>query len=92
MGAAAVARARPDGYTLLLGGTLPHVNETLLKNKPLYDPIKDLDPIMRIAVGQLANPVHPSVPVKTLAELVAHVKANPGAAPTATPASARPIT
>src|SRR5213080_4646719 len=41
IGAAAVARARPDGYTLLLGGTLPHVNEALLKAKPLYDPVKD---------------------------------------------------
>ena len=35
LGAAAAARARPDGYTLLLGGTLPHVNESLLKAKPL---------------------------------------------------------
>jgi tripartite-type tricarboxylate transporter receptor subunit TctC len=78
LGAAAVARARPDGYTLLLGGTLPHVNEALLKAKPLYDPVKDLDPIMRIAVGALAIAVHPSVPVNTLAELVAYIKANPG--------------
>src|SRR5262249_40931961 len=45
LGAAAVAHARPDGYTILLGGTLPHVNESLLKSRPLYDPIKDLDPI-----------------------------------------------
>src|SRR4029077_1726329 len=78
LGAAAAARARPDGYTLLLGGTLPHVNEALLKSKPLYDPVKDLDPIMRIAVGALAIAVHPSVPAKTLAELVALIKANPG--------------
>lgn len=78
LGAAAVARARPDGYTLLLGGTLPHVNEALLKNKPLYDPDKDLDPIMRTAVGYLAIAVHPSVPAKTLQEFVAHAKANPG--------------
>src|SRR3954452_3743727 len=42
LGAAAVARARPDGYTLLLGGSLPHVNEALLKTRPLYDPGKDL--------------------------------------------------
>ena len=77
LGAAAAARARPDGYTLLLGGTLPHVNESLLKSKPLYDPVKDLDPIMRIAVGALAIAVHPSVPVKTLSELVAYIKANP---------------
>jgi tripartite-type tricarboxylate transporter receptor subunit TctC len=78
LGAAAAARSRPDGYTLLLGGTLPHVNEALLKSKPLYDPVKDLDPIMRIAVGYLAIAVHPSVPVNTLAELVAYIKANPG--------------
>src|SRR5437899_11874341 len=36
LGAAAVARARPDGYTILLGGTLTHVNEALLKSRPLY--------------------------------------------------------
>jgi tripartite-type tricarboxylate transporter receptor subunit TctC len=78
LGAATVARARPDGYTLLLGGTLPHVNEALLKNRPLYDPDKDLDPIMRLAVGHLAIAVHPSVPAKTLPELVAYAKANPG--------------
>jgi tripartite-type tricarboxylate transporter receptor subunit TctC len=78
LGAAAAARARPDGYTLLLGGTLPHVNEALLKTKPLYDPVKDLDPIMRIAVGYLAIAVHPSMPVSTLSELVAYIKANPG--------------
>src|SRR5215208_8434250 len=53
LGAAAVARAQPDGYTILLGGTLPHVNEALLKSRPLYDPIKDLDPIMQLAVGSL---------------------------------------
>jgi tripartite-type tricarboxylate transporter receptor subunit TctC len=45
LGAAAVARARPDGYTILLGGTLPHVNESLLKSRPLYEPMKDLDMI-----------------------------------------------
>lgn len=77
LGAAAVAKAQPDGYTILLGGTLPHVNEALLKAKPLYDPNKDLDPIMQIAVGYVCFAVHPSVPAKTLTELVAHVKANP---------------
>src|SRR5512145_72595 len=45
LGAAAVARARPDGYTILLGGTLTHINEALLKSKPQYDAVKDLDPI-----------------------------------------------
>jgi tripartite-type tricarboxylate transporter receptor subunit TctC len=78
LGAAAVARARPDGYTLLLGGTLPHVNEALLKAKPLYDPVKDLDPIAAVAANFLAIAVHPSVPAQTLQELIAHAKANPG--------------
>jgi tripartite-type tricarboxylate transporter receptor subunit TctC len=78
LGAAAVARARPDGYTLLFGGTLPHVNEALLKRTPLYDPDKDLDPIMRVAVGYVAIAAHPSVPANSLKEMVAYVKANPG--------------
>jgi len=78
IGAAAVARARPDGYTLLLGGTLPHVNEALLKSRPLYDPVKDLDPIAAIAANVLCIAVHPSVPVRTLEELIAYAKANPG--------------
>lgn len=78
LGASTVAKARPDGYTILLGGTLPHVNEALLKARPLYDPNKDLDPIMQLALGSLCFAVHPSVPVRALDELVAHVKANPG--------------
>src|SRR2546423_7381302 len=53
IGASAVARAKPDGYTLLLGGTLPHLNEALLKIKPLYDPVKDLDPIAGVAANGL---------------------------------------
>jgi tripartite-type tricarboxylate transporter receptor subunit TctC len=77
IGAAAVARARPDGYTILLGGTLPHVNEALLKSRPLYDPVKDLDPIASIAANVLCIAVHPSLPVRTLEELVAYAKANP---------------
>jgi tripartite-type tricarboxylate transporter receptor subunit TctC len=78
IGATTVARAQPDGYTLLLGGTLPHVNEALLKKRALYDPIKDLDPIAGIAANVLCIAVHPSVPVRTLEELIAYAKANPG--------------
>jgi len=77
IGAAAVARAQPDGYAILLGGTLPHVNEALLKSRPLYDPVKDLDPIAAIAANVLCIAVHPSVPVRTLGELIAYAKANP---------------
>src|SRR5262252_10959411 len=78
LGAAAVARARPDGYTILLGGTLPHVNEALLKKQPLYDPVKDLDPIVAVATNFLSIAVNPSLPVQTLGELVTYAKANPG--------------
>ncbi len=78
IGAAAVARARPDGYTILLGGTQTHVNEALLKSRPLYDPLKDLDPIAGVAANVLCIAVHPTVPVQTLQELIAYAKANPG--------------
>jgi tripartite-type tricarboxylate transporter receptor subunit TctC len=78
LGAAAVVRASPDGYTILLGGTQTHVNEALLKSRPLYDPIKDLDPIASVASNCIAVAVHPSVPVGSLKELIAYAKANPG--------------
>src|SRR3954470_21266628 len=78
IGASAVTRAQPDGYTLLLGGTQTLVNEALLKARPLYDPLKDLDPVASIAVYFLGIAVHPSVPVQNLPELVAYAKANPG--------------
>jgi tripartite-type tricarboxylate transporter receptor subunit TctC len=78
LGAAAVVRASPDGYTLLLGGTQTHVNEALLKSRPLYDPVKDLDPITGIAGYFLGIAVHPAVPAQTLTELIAYAKANPG--------------
>jgi tripartite-type tricarboxylate transporter receptor subunit TctC len=77
LGAAAVARAQPDGYTILLGGTQTHVNEALLKSKPLYDPVKDLDPIASVAAYFLGIAVHPAVPVQTLTEFIAYAKANP---------------
>ena len=78
LGAAAATHAQPDGYTLLLGGTQTHVNEALLKSRPLYDPVKDLEPIISIAAYSLGIAVHPTVPVHGLNELVAYAKANPG--------------
>src|ERR1700741_4497719 len=45
LGAASVAHSSPDGYTLLLGGSSTHVTEAILKTRPLYDPLKDLEPI-----------------------------------------------
>src|SRR3954470_16356483 len=78
MGGAAVARARPDGYTILLGGTQTLLNEALLKRRPIYDPLKDLDPIASLAANPLCITVHPGVPAQTLRELITYAKANPG--------------
>src|SRR5207249_10496636 len=65
-------------YTILLGGTLTHLNEALLKSRPLYDPVKDLDPIASIAAYSLCIAVHPALPVHSLNELIAYAKANAG--------------
>jgi tripartite-type tricarboxylate transporter receptor subunit TctC len=78
LGAAVAARARPDGYTLLLGGSSTHITEALLKRRPLYDPIKDLQPISMVVVSAFAIAVHPAVPARTLKEFIDHAKANPG--------------
>ena len=78
IGSAAVARAQPDGYTLLTAGTLTHINEALIKARPLYDPVKDLEPISNIVVIGLGIVVHPAVPAKNVAELIALAKQKPG--------------
>jgi tripartite-type tricarboxylate transporter receptor subunit TctC len=78
LGCATVAHARPDGYTLLLAGTSQYVTEMLLKSEPLYDPIKNLEPISGVAVYAFAIVVHPAVPAHTLREFVDYAKANPG--------------
>jgi tripartite-type tricarboxylate transporter receptor subunit TctC len=78
LGAAAVAHSRPEGYTLLLGGSSTHITEAILKTRPLYDPMKDLDPISNIAVSAFALAIHPSIPVNTLGEFIDYDKAHPG--------------
>jgi tripartite-type tricarboxylate transporter receptor subunit TctC len=78
LGAAQAARAAPDGYTLLLGGGGPHVINPVAASRPLYDPVKDFEPITILAATALAFAANPSVPAKTLGELIAYAKANPG--------------
>jgi len=78
LGAAAVARARPDGYTLLLGGMGSQVIVGVATNRANYDPIADFTPIALLGVTALTIAVHPSVPAQTLTELIAYAKANPG--------------
>src|SRR6516165_6345230 len=92
LGAATVAHSSPDGYTLLLGGSSTHVTEAILKTRPLYDPIKDLEPISNIAVSPFALAVHPSIPVTTLAKFIDYDKANRAKLSYATPALVRSIT
>ncbi len=72
----AVARAAPDGYTLLVA-TDTHLTIPLL-TKLQYDPIKSFVPIGQIAVNRFVMVAHPSVPFNTIAELIAYAKANPG--------------
>jgi tripartite-type tricarboxylate transporter receptor subunit TctC len=76
--ATAVARAAPDGYTLLAGTTSELVINPVIMSQPPYDPIKDLAPIAITAVTVSSLMVHASVPVRTAQELVAYAKANPG--------------
>jgi tripartite-type tricarboxylate transporter receptor subunit TctC len=76
LGAAAVARAQPDGYTILLAGAGALVINPLISRTP-YDPVKDFAPICPVAVHSFAIVINPSLPVRTLAELVAHARQNP---------------
>jgi len=76
--ATAVARAASDGYTLLAGTTSELVINPVIMSQPSYDPIKDLVPISITAVSVSTLMVHESVPARTLRELIAYAKANPG--------------
>ena len=78
VGTRAVAKSEPDGYTLILGytGTLA-IGPSLYKNVG-YDPRKDFAPIGMIGNAPNSLVVNPSFPAKTLAELIAYAKANPG--------------
>ena len=76
-GPAAVATSPADGYTLLVVSTGFVVNPSLFAKVP-YDPMKDFAPISIVAVSPNVMTVHPSVPAKTVKELVDLIKANPG--------------
>ena len=77
VGAIAVSRAQPDGYTLLFGASTQIINIPMLQ-KVAYDPAKDFAPISIFGAGPYLLGVKASLPVNTLAEFVACVKANPG--------------
>jgi tripartite-type tricarboxylate transporter receptor subunit TctC len=73
-----VARAAPDGYTLLLGGTnLNAIIPAIYKNLD-YDPIKSFVPVASVASDAVVMVVNPSVPARTVGELVAYARQHPG--------------
>ena len=77
IGAAAAAKAAPDGYTLHLGAQTLGVNVTLQPSKE-FDPVKDFDPIMLVATAQDVLLVPPTSPFKSVRELIDYAKAHSG--------------
>ena len=78
IGAELAARAAPDGYTWLLGTATTHaINASLLKKLP-YDPLRDFTPVSLVAVLAQVFVVHPSLPARSLKELVALARKRPG--------------
>jgi tripartite-type tricarboxylate transporter receptor subunit TctC len=77
IGSDAVAKAAPDGYTLLLGGAFTTITATLQKN-PSYNPRKDLVPVAIVASVPNMLVGGPHLKAGSVAELIAHAKANPG--------------
>ena len=78
IGADAVAKSAPDGYTLLMMSNTHTVNESLLPKRP-YKLMTDLVPVAPVNYSDLLLVVHPDVPAKNLKELIALAKAKPGA-------------
>jgi tripartite-type tricarboxylate transporter receptor subunit TctC len=77
IGAVEVARAAPDGYTLLQGTNGTHGINQALYEKPGFDPLKDFVPIARFTVIPAMLVVNPNVPAHNVKELIAYIKANP---------------
>jgi tripartite-type tricarboxylate transporter receptor subunit TctC len=77
IGTEVVAKAAPDGYTLLMMSNTHTVNETLFAKRP-YELMRDLIPVAPVNSSDLVMVVHPSVPAKTLQEFIALAKAQPG--------------
>lgn len=78
IGATAAARAAPDGYTFFFATSAAMVANPFLIEKMTYDPIKDFAPVTLVTRSHQVIVAHPDTPVKTLADLIAYDKANPG--------------
>jgi tripartite-type tricarboxylate transporter receptor subunit TctC len=78
IGADAVAKAAPDGYTMLIGNTGPMTVNPVLQPRLPYDPQKDFHPVTWLVSAQMVLVVHPSLPVRSVKDLVALARARPG--------------
>jgi tripartite-type tricarboxylate transporter receptor subunit TctC len=78
IGTEAVVRAPADGYSLILAATASAINTTLYEKKISYDFLRDIAPVAGILRVPNVVVVHPSLPVRTIPELIAYAKANPG--------------
>lgn len=76
--ASEVAKAAPDGYTMLMATNSPMSVVPAMKKNPPYDPVADFTPITDIGRYTFFIVIHPDVPAKTLSELIAYAKSNPG--------------
>ncbi len=76
--AEAVARAAPDGYTLLVAGPGTQVVRVYLVRKSSFDPVRDFTPVTAMGDSPVLIVAHPSVPATSFRELIAYAKANPG--------------
>ncbi|OGA10867.1 MAG: hypothetical protein A2W68_17765 [Betaproteobacteria bacterium RIFCSPLOWO2_02_64_14] len=78
IGSAEVARAQPDGHTLLIGNTSTQIINPVVTRRPPYDPAKDFVTVDMIAISVTSIMVHPSLPARNVKQLIAYAKANPG--------------
>ncbi|MGQ0656021.1 MAG: Bug family tripartite tricarboxylate transporter substrate binding protein [Betaproteobacteria bacterium] len=78
VGTGAVAKAEPDGYTIVLSSLSAYAIGPRLVKQPLYDPIRDFTPVAVVALSPTVLTVNNALPVRNLRELIAYAKANPG--------------
>jgi len=78
IGAGEVARARSDGYTILIGNTSTQVLNPAVMRRPPYDPVREFITIDMIALSATSILVHPSMPARSLKQLISYARANPG--------------
>ena len=78
LGAAAVARAQPDGYTILIGNAGTQIVNPTASSRSIYDPRTSFESIAILGVSAIGIVIHPSIPATTLREFIAYAKANPG--------------